>query len=421
MKTPMLFIMISCSLLSTFAQSNDSLNSNYVNVYLDGVSNYEAYIKTEIPYVNYVRDRFAADVHLMVISQTTGSGGRDYTLYFLGQNEFAGKNDTLHYFDNTNNTDEERRIGIVLYMKLGIMAYVAKKPGAIPVTITSNIAASSSDKQEDDKWNGWVYSISAYANVNLNSNYESYNISSNLSANKVTEEWKLGLNLGAYYNAETFDFGDGDTYESFNNGSYASTTIVNSLNDHWSIGGEANYNSSTFSNYDANINISPAIEYDIFPYSSSTTKLLTFFYKIGPEFSNYTDTTIFDKTDELLLRQRLDISLVLKQKWGSVSLGLNGSNYFHDLTKNSAGCFTSIEWSIFEGLTLNGFFTVDLVNDQLNLPKGELSDEEILLQLTERQTDYNFYTFFGLTYTFGSIYNNVVNPRFEGGNYSFYF
>jgi len=148
---------------------------------------------------------------------------------------------------------------------------------------------------------------------------------------------------------------------------------------------------------------------------------LTFFYKIGPDYSDYTDSTIYDKTSELLLRNRLDVSLSLKQKWGSIALGINGSNYFHDLSKNSAGCFASINWSIIEGLTLNGFFTYDLVNDQINLPKGELTDEEILLQLTERQTDYSFYTLFGLSYTFGSIYNNVVNPRFEGGNYSFYF
>lgn len=413
--------MLFCVLFAAKSQTVDSVNNNYLNLYLDDLSYYQEYIKTEIPYVNYVRDRFAADVHLMVAAQSTGSGGTDYTMFFLGQNEFKGKNDTLHYFDNTNNTEDERRQGLVLYMKIGLMSYVAKKSNDIPVTITSNVTASSEDKQKDDKWKGWIYGISAYGNVNLNSNYESFSLSGNLSAVKVTEEWKMGFYLGGYNNTETFDFGDDDIYESFNNGSYASATIVNSLNEHWSIGGEANYTSSTYSNYDATFDISPAIEFDIFPYSSSTTKLLTFFYKIGPEYSIYTDTTIFDKKEELLLRNRLDISLSLKQKWGSVSMGINGSNYFHDLTKNSAGCFASIDWSIIEGLTLSGFFTVDLVNDQLNLSKGELSDEEILLQLTERQTDYNFYTFFGLTYTFGSIYNNVVNPRFEGGNYSFYF
>ncbi len=420
MKTPILILLCTCFSFNMFSQSEDSLNSNYINVYLDGVYNFEEYIKVEIPYVNYMRNRFTADVHLMVASQTTGSGGRDYTLFFLGQNEFAGKNDTLHFFDNINNTEDESRKGLVLYMKLGLMPYIAKKSIDIPVTITSNVVATSVEKQVDDKWNGWVYGVSSYVNISLNSNYKSYNLNGNLNANKITEEWKLGFNLGTYINTETFDFGDGETFESINNGSYSSAVIVNSLNDHWSIGGEANFNASTYSNYDAQISVSPAIEYNIFPYTSSTTKLLTFFYKVGPEYMDYTDTTIFGKTTELLVRERLDISLSLQQKWGSISLGINGSNYFHDLSKNSAGCFTSIEWSIVEGLTLNGYFNVDFINDQLNLPLGELSDEEVLLQLTERQTDYSFFTFFGLNYTFGSIYNNVVNPRFDGGN-SYYF
>jgi len=427
MKYYLISLLLICSVslkaqtTDTVSVPTDTINKNYLNLYLDGLGFYSEYIKTEIPYVNYVRDRFAADVHLMMTSQTTGSGGNDFTLFFLGQNEFAGKNDTLHFFDNTNNTEDERRSGLVLYMKMGLMPYVAKKSTEIPVTITSNVAATSAEKQTDDKWNGWVYGISAYGNINLTSNYKFYNLSGSLSANKVTEEWKIGASLGAYGNDETFDFGDGDIYKSNNDGSYASFSIVNSLNEHWSIGGEINYDASTYSNYDASINVSPAVEYNVFPYSSSTTKLLTFFYKIGPDYSDYTDSTIYDKTSELLLRNRLDVSLSLKQKWGSIALGINGSNYFHDLSKNSAGCFASINWSIIEGLTLNGFFTYDLVNDQINLPKGELTDEEILLQLTERQTDYNFYTFFGLSYTFGSIYNNVVNPRFEGGNYSFYF
>jgi hypothetical protein len=37
-------------------------------------------------------------------------------------------------------------------------------------------------------------------------------------------------------------------------------------------------------------------------------------------------------------------------------------------------------------------------------------------------TRYSYFTSFGLTYTFGSIYNNVVNPRFGnngGGGMSF--
>lgn len=371
--------------------------------------------------MSYVRDRFEADLHLLITSQTTGSGGSDYTLFLLGQGKFGGKNDTLHYIANTNNTEDETRAGLVQILKMGLLPYIAKLPGDLPITITYTGNAGEETKQADDKWNSWVYSISSYVNANISSIFTSYNLSGNLSANKVTDEWKISLDAGANYNTNIFVLDDTTNYESFNNSTYSGITVVKSLNDHWSFGGEAEYFTSTYSNYDANINISPAIEYNIFPYAESTTKLLTFFYKIGPEYSNYTDTTIFEKENEILLRNRLDISLSMTQKWGSITIGLNGSNYFHDLSKNSAGCFTSLSWRITEGLTIDGFFTVDFQQDQLNLPKGDLTEEEILLQISEQKSSFNFYTFFGISYTFGSIYNNVVNPRFQGGNYSFYF
>jgi hypothetical protein len=419
MKFPHFIIVLLCFTFSLSAQqtespaTSDSINNNFLNVYLDGVYQYHEYIKTEIPYVNYVRDRFLADVHLLITGQTTGSGGTDYAILFLGQQSFVGKNDTLHFFDNTNNTDDERRSGIVSYMKMGLMPYIAKKTSNFPVSIASNISATTNEKQEDDKWNGWVFNVGGYGNLSLTSNSEYYNLSGDLSINKITEEWKLSFSLGAYYNTSNFDFGDGNIYRSFNNGSYATGLIANSISEHWSVGGYVDYFSSTYSNYDADFSLYPAIEYNVFPYSKSNTKLLTITYKAGPDYAIYTDTTVFNKKEELLFRERLEVELSLIQKWGSVSFGLNGTNYFHDFSKNSAGLSASINWSIVEGLSFNTFFNYNLINDQLNLPKGELTDEEILLQLTERQTDFSFYTYFGLTYTFGSIYNNVVNPRFN--------
>lgn len=53
-----------------------------------------------------------------------------------------------------------------------------------------------------------------------------------------------------------------------------------------------------------------------------------------------------------------------------------------------------------------------MIHDQINLVKQDLTYDEILLQRKEIATQYEYYVNFGLSYTFGSIYNNVVNPRF---------
>lgn len=414
MKTYLSSFIILFIAFSANAQSLDSSSRNYLNIYLDGAYGFEEYIKTEIPFVNYVRDRFQAQVHLLVATQQTGSGGSDYSIFFLGQNEFKDRNDTLHYIANINNTDDETRIGLVQILKMGLMPYVAKVSSTIPIKISYDGVTTDTEKEVVDKWNHWVFSISSYANAYLTSTFTSYSISGGLSADKITEDWKLSFSSNANYNTNVFDLGNNETYESYNNSTYTSAVIVKSLNDHWSFGGAASQSTSTYSNYDLRLSISPAIEYDLFPYSESTTKLLTFLFTAGPEYSNYTDTTIYEKTEEFLFKNSFQVSLDLTQKWGTISLGLSESNYIPDFDKNSIGCFTSLNWRIVEGLSLNGYFSLNFIKDQLNLPKGDLSQEEILLQITEQQTSFTFSTYFGISYTFGSIYNNIVNPRFYG-------
>jgi hypothetical protein len=42
----------------------------------------------------------------------------------------------------------------------------------------------------------------------------------------------------------------------------------------------------------------------------------------------------------------------------------------------------------------------------------DFTTEEILMGTGQLATDYSFYGSIGLSYTFGSIYSNVVNSRF---------
>jgi len=51
------------------------------------------------------------------------------------------------------------------------------------------------------------------------------------------------------------------------------------------------------------------------------------------------------------------------------------------------------------------------IKDQIFLQGGELTEEEILLRRRQRETDFQYGLSFGFSYTFGSIFSNVVNPR----------
>jgi hypothetical protein len=96
-----------------------------------------------------------------------------------------------------------------------------------------------------------------------------------------------------------------------------------------------------------------------------------------------------------------------------------GSNYFHDFSKNRIELIGSVRIRIFKGLSLDINGGVAHINDQLSLNKGDISEAERLLQLRELATKYRVEGGIELTYTFGSIYNNIVNPRFSSSDFHY--
>ena len=156
----------------------------------------------------------------------------------------------------------------------------------------------------------------------------------------------------------------------------------------------------------------PGIEYNVFPYSESTRRQFRFLYSIGYIYNNYTDTTIYNKVEEGLFSQSLSGSFEVIQKWGSVDLSVSWSNYLRDFAENSLSLDGYISWRIAKGLNVNMGGSFAFIHNQISLVKGGASTEEILLRRKELETDYNYFMHFGFSYTFGSIYNNVVNPRF---------
>ncbi len=73
---------------------------------------------------------------------------------------------------------------------------------------------------------------------------------------------------------------------------------------------------------------------------------------------------------------------------------------------------SELYFRIFRGLaiSLNGRY--ERVRDQLSLRRGEATLEEVLLRRTQLATNYEYSLSFNINYTFGSIFSNVVNPRF---------
>lgn len=397
--------------LSLFAQNEDVKRDKALRIFFDCSSCDTDYIKEKISFVNYVRDRNDAQLHILITYENTGSGGQKQIFYFIGQQEFAGELDTLSFYLKADATSDETREKQVNILKLGLVRYVAKTPYAENLTILYKEEEEDKTEEVTDKWNSWFFEMNGSAYFNGEKSYKSFSSWSSINAQRVTEELKV--ELGMYYNfsENTYVFDDTTIISTTNSKSFHHL-LVKSINDHWSFGYDIYLNSSLYQNLDFSTRLYPSIEYNIFPYSESNRKQIRILYGLGPKFYNYIDSTIYDKEEELLFAQKLGIAIKFKEKWGSVSTSIEGSNYFHDFKMKRLSLYTFVNLRLFKGLSLSLNAGASIIHDQLNLPKGDISSEDVLLRRKQLASQYSYWGNVGLSYSFGSIYNNVVNPRF---------
>jgi hypothetical protein len=403
-----LFLLSFRSFSQETTSNSDTLRKDALNIYMEASD----YIRKEIPFVNYVRDIHDADVYIISTSQRTGSGGREFTFFFVGQKSNSGMKDTISFVTSPDNTQDEIRKKEVSTLKMGLMRYVARTPLSKYMNITFTEPLSTT--VTTDRWKSWVYRASFNGWLNGQQSYKSTNIFGNISASKVTEEWKINLRASYDYGVDKFDVDD-EIITSENNSKSINSLIVKSISDHWSYGGSVYVGSSSYRNTRLLVTLMPGIEYDIFPYSESTRRQLRLLYSIGGSFVNWTDTTIYNKTTESHMQQSISAAYEVVQKWGSIDVSLNYSNYLHDWSKNNLSLNGFIDLRVAKGLSVNFGGGASLIHDQLGLVKGGATTEEVLLRRKELATQFEYFTSFGFTYTFGSIYNNVVNPRFGNG------
>ena len=398
---------------NSIAQDIDSLVSgtrkDAVKVFVDCRYCDMDYIRREIPYVNYVRDTRDAQVYILETRQETGSGGREYSFFFQGQKEFSGKNDTLIYASMPDDTSDNIRFGRTKMLKAGLMRYVARTPLFSEVEI-------SSEKSDDneivvDKWNNWVFELDFNPEYEGEESYKAFDFENSLNIRKITPDWKLEFDVEYDMRRSTY-ISEDTTIVALRESIRSENLIVRSINSHWSAGLAFSILTSTYRNLDLYYDAYPSIEYNIFPYEESSQRQFRIQYGLGFNHFKYNDTTIYNKTTETRMHQRLLLAFQVQQKWGSVNISLEASNYFYDFSKYRLSLDGYLRIRIIKGLSLSLYGGIGRIQDQLSLKKEELSGTEVLLRLREIATEYSVDFGVGITYTFGSIYNNIVNPRF---------
>ena len=399
--------------LSLFTYSSPKLDKP--SVYLDcGYGCDLDYMKKELSFVDFYIDPNSVNVHIIVSSEVSGNGGSQITFRFIGRDVFDGVSNSLTLMVPPNSTLDYKRKEYVKIIQKGLYPYV------IQTTESKNVQINYTKEdtsvvlvEEEDKWNNWVFRMGANGYVIGEEGYSNKNYGGRLTVNRITKKSKFTSSFNLSNSITEYDYDD-YSFTSKRKTLNINSTYVLSLNKKLSTGLKSNFIQSTYSNLDYGLTLSPCIEYNFYPYSESSEHRFSVLYGISTTFNDYTDTTVYLKTNEVYPSQLLDIQYNNYQTWGSVELGVSGKQIIDldDMKKYNVGLWGSVDVNIAKGLILNMYYSLDFDRAQIELPGGGATYEETILRQRELESGYYFYTSFGISYTFGSMKNNVVNPRF---------
>lgn len=370
------------------------------------------YIRQEIGYVNHVRDQSQANVQLFIYDVINGSGGRTYSLDFKGIGVFENIVQKMVYETTATMTSDEVRNGLVAKIKSGLLRYVLESNIAEDITYTINADGTGElvDLVIDDPWNNWLFEVYGEAELDKETSRNEFEYEIGFESDRITEKWRVRADLEMNQARSEFKR-DGDTFTSERLRYTAEASVVRSLTDHWSVGVFGGATHNTFTNLNFRGYINPALEYNIFPYREVLRREIVFAYRIGFFYNDYLETTVFGMEDEGIFNHSLDVQLRYRQPWGNVYTRLRGSTFLKDFNKNRIELFSRLSIRVFKGLSVTFTGNFDVIRDQINLPAGNASIEDVLLQQKQIATDFQLGVRVGISYTFGSAFNNIINTR----------
>jgi hypothetical protein len=371
-----------------------------------------SHIRREITFVNHVRDPNVAEIHALITDQTTGSGGRTFRLYFTGRQQFSSIDHTLTYTSGATQTSAEQRDGLTETLKLGLAPYVIRTPlsGQLRLSFRETPGARAAAENGHDPWNNWTFEIYGGGNFSTESTQDAFNARYGFYADRVTDDWKIRLRPYFNNNIRVYRTADDEIRTSQRRHGFESY-LIRSVGPHVGVGFFGEYITTTFDNLRHRFTLTPAVEYSLFPYAESNRREITVAYRLGYELADYFEETIYERTEENLLNHAVNAAVRFRQPWGSISSRLTASNYLHDMDHYRLTFNGSTSVRVVQGFNVSFGGNFQRIHDQLSLPRGDASLEDILLQRRRLATSYRAWGEVGLTYTFGSIYNNVVNPR----------
>ena len=367
----------------------------------------ENYIKQETSFLDYVRDQDLADIEIFIRDERNPTGSRSFEIKIDGNNMYQGISSTGTVVGYANDTSSSLRDKLVNKLKVVLVPFLDKGEYNLKLDIDSNY---TNILPNEDKWKNWVFELSGSYNGDQEESRKTNRYEIEFEIDKLTEDWRIGAELRRNETNRKF-YSDDNVYKSNRKTTSFNGRVVRSISDHFSAGIFFGAFQNTYENIDLNRYIQPAIEYSFYPYKDVLSKEITLAYKIGTGKRNYIEKTIYGYEKQKLSSQTLSLNIRFRQKWGNISSYLNATQFLNDGSKKRFSLRSDLDIRIFEGLAVRLSGNINLIREQYSLAAGNTSIEDLLLQQRQIATDYRTGFSLGLSYTFGSIYNSIINTR----------
>lgn len=411
-KEYLLIYLLFVSSLIVFSQDN---SSKKLKLFVEGKTFDFNYMRNNTPFADFVNDPQVSDIHVIIAEQSTGGGGKCFTIEYNTYISAGIPNFKLSCYSMAYDTDEIIRQKLVKSLHSGLLPFLNEKNGLDAIQIShlkdTDLYTQKRTSELHDPWKQWVFRLNADAGFNGEEQKQNLNYSFSGRARKVSDALKLSTEYDYDRREGTIKKESGNIVNTLKVNQDADVKLVLSIDPHWSYGLFIQGTQSTYRNIRMALEAMPAVQYNFNDWLESDRRTFTFSYYVGPGYNRYYETTILAKNSEWLWKESFEINLNRVETWGELDIWLEGGHYFPNFDNYYYEAGVDLSFRISKTLSIYFELQTESIHNQIYLPTSELSDEELLLNTRKLPTTYEYSGNIGIRFQFGSIYNNIVNER----------
>ena len=409
-----LLAFLTLPLCTTFAQESPTPR---LKVFAEGNTADFNYLRNNTPYVDFVNDSKVCDVHLIISTQATGGGGTIFTLDYSGTLLKQIPSLKLTCITLSDDTQDLVREKLTKTIQTGLLPFINEKNGLHLITISPAVRSGDQNLEESikstyDPWRQWVFTIDASGGFDGEEQRKNNRLEFSFEAQKITEKWKFNAQYDYERRAGRVTKGNGNVIHTLRIQKDGEMNMVFSLSPHWSWGTFMQGSESSYDNIQMSFEAQPGIQYNYYPWEESDRRYFTFTYRAGAIYNDYYERTILGKNQEWLWKESFEVNLNKVEKWGEIDVWLATGHYFPGYENYYFNSGFDVSIRVAKGLSIDFQGESESIHNQVYLPEGEISDEDILLNNRRLPSSFQYSGSIGLKFKFGSIFNNIVNERF---------